>query len=150
MGTMLATTTNNHLQTIEQVEEFQKSWIARLCHYIDEHQRSLNSFIKSQSYGYNTSSVPHTKDILIYFRATYASSKSVGIRPHHNSRRFNYTASQANQNKEYWKIAAKAATNKNASGFAQKAYARHHKINISLYLLFQIGDKAHVDRLTKR
>lgn len=54
VGTKLATTTECHPQATGQVERLSKTLVARLRHYISEHQTSWDTYVQPLTYGCNT------------------------------------------------------------------------------------------------
>lgn len=54
VGTKLAKTTKYHPQSNEYLERLRNTFIARVSHYIGEHQLDSDYFAPSITYGYNT------------------------------------------------------------------------------------------------
>lgn len=54
LNAKLLTTTEFHLQCNGQVKRYNRTLVARLCHYIDEHQQVLDVFVQPLTYLYST------------------------------------------------------------------------------------------------
>lgn len=146
MNVKLITTMEYHLQTSGRVKRFNKTLVAKLCHYVHEHQRICDVFIQSLTYGQNTW-VDSTTKTLSFNRVLsmpLLERRSWTV-PQHRKILYSYAHHRTKLKVIKRKLHLQRQT-ENVSWVAHESYARRFEKKVRCCPVFKVGEWISVDR----